>query len=300
MKSYLNALRELYQVALYYRDAKFIFFHGNINLINTKKYNSLYRKCTNAGIELLYYSSEKDKFYFKTKDNVIVQSDSNFYVFLEIFADQIYSLPIQFLQRKFYLFDIGMKRGYASLYFANIENCIRVYGYEICDKTYALALENIALNSTLERKIVSHNFGLSDDNKEIELHYMQGRDYMASVDIDYVKNDKSWIKSDSNNINLIKTEVKKSSNIFEELFPTLESEYLKIMKIDVEGAEYEIFKDLRDNNMIDKFDLIIGECHRSLEELEQYLNDFFCINVMHESNSLVTFCFVNKKWKDLI
>lgn len=36
MKSYLKALKELYQVALYDRDAKISFFHGNDNLINTK------------------------------------------------------------------------------------------------------------------------------------------------------------------------------------------------------------------------------------------------------------------------
>lgn len=193
-----------------------------------------------------------------------------------------------------------MNRGYASLYFANIENCVGVYGYEICDKPYAVALENFDLNSALAKKIVPNNFGLSDDNKEIDLHYMQGRDYMASVDIDYVKKDKSWTLSDKNNIILTKAQVKKSSNVFEELFQNLEPEYLKIMKIDVKGAEYEIFKDLKNHNMIDKFDLIIGECHRGFEELEQYLDDFVRINVMHESNSLVTFCFVNKKWKELI
>ncbi|MBQ1655215.1 MAG: FkbM family methyltransferase, partial [Bacteroidales bacterium] len=45
----------------------------------------------------------------------------------------------------------------------------------------------------------------------------------------------------------------------------------KILKIDVEGAEYGIFEDLCKTGQIKQFDLITGEAHNGIEPIRMKL-----------------------------
>ena len=73
---------------------------------------------------------------------------------------------------------------------------------------------------------------------------------------------------------------------------------MKVLKIDVEGAEYDIFADLHEHGLLKEFDLIIGEYHKGLEPLLEYLSDF---NRSYKEASIKkgigTMVFVNKRYK---
>lgn len=297
---FFKALTDLLNNALYYSDEKANFFHKDIKLIRDKRFNYLYRKCRTNGVELMFYSSENDKLYLKTKDNIYIETDSNYSVFIEVFIEKIYSLPLLFLQKEFYIFDIGMNRGYASLYFANMKNCLGVYGFEILEETYNNALRNFVYNKKLAEKITAYNLGLLDKDDEVELYCVNGHDHVASTELHYIKNQSSAEKIKKHKFNKTKVHVKKSSVVLKNILESLDDSSCKIIKIDVEGAEYEIFKDLKEGNVINEFDLIIGECHKNIDDLEKYLDDFIRLNLGHDKNSYIAFAYLHKKHKNLL
>lgn len=121
---------------------------------------------------------------------MIVSTDSYYDIFLEIFVNKIYLLPPQISMKKFVVFDVGMNRGYASLYFADIENCEHVYGFELLSSTYKWACDNIELNPYLSSKIDTFNFGLwnKDDEVCIESDGIDGHTQVSTGTNDIVKN----------------------------------------------------------------------------------------------------------------
>ena len=61
------------------------------------------------------------------------------------------------------------------------------------------------------------------------------------------------------------------------------------MKIDVEGAEYQILPNLYKNNILNKFDIIYIEVHKGLDSLEKYFNGFKITELNKHSDDLITF-----------
>jgi hypothetical protein len=71
-----------------------------------------------------------------------------------------------------------------------------------------------------------------------------------------------------------------------------------ILKIDVEGAEYEIFDDLCTSGTIEVFDLIVGDVHNGLHPVMEQLSHTH--NLVHRTNTHKVFGFIFEKkgsWK---
>lgn len=286
-------LKLLWRKILIFQEAKKAFFHANERLINDKKYDRLFRSSFYAGTEFLYYMSEKDLIYLKTKNNVTIVTNKNYGVFLEIFAEKIYSLPIQ-MQNEFYVFDVGMNRGYSSLFYADMDKCQKVFGFEPDKGNYNWALANCELNPFLKDKIITYNYGLWDKDDEMEMQSCDS-DYMNALSVlveeyDEVKKIK---KRENQKQNIVS--VKKASSTLLPIIKQLPEGKDKILKIDIEGAEYTVFKDMFDGGVLQCFDLIIGECHNGISGLEPYLNDFSCLYKSKESGNLLSFCYINKR-----
>lgn len=111
----------------------------------------------------------KIRYILKTEDGIILMTNNRFYTIKEIFALSGYSVPQLYKFEEFVVFDIGMNRGYASLNFANFDSCSTVYGFEINNETYNLALENLSLNPKLAYKIKTYDYGLSDKDGEVDI-----------------------------------------------------------------------------------------------------------------------------------
>lgn len=121
-----------------------------------------------AGFEVV--GIHQQKFYLQRGDLKLI-SDEHHWIFVEIFGCQTYSGYRWFLQCEddFVVFDLGMNRGYATLYFAEDSRCLKVYGFEPVKETFDRAQVNIALNPHLEGKIAVHNFGLGKNAETVTL-----------------------------------------------------------------------------------------------------------------------------------
>jgi FkbM family methyltransferase len=289
-----QALKLIWRKILTLQEAKDAFFHRNEMLAHEKKYDYLFRKCVGAGVEMLYYLSEKDIMVLKTGSDIIIETNrTSYYSLIEVFIDKIYALPLQ-ISRNFCVFDVGMNRGYASLFFAGHPACKAVYGFEIMPETFDCAKRNFALNEKLSSKIVPYNFGLWNEDTEIAVRSCTSDDKTAIDALMSFPLLKEGMKGEIQQVG--RAVVKKSSTVISSLLNTVPQEGLRILKIDIEGAEYAVFEDLHNANILNKFDLIIGEYHNGLSGLGKYLENF---TLLHKSKAglQANFCCLNNRIK---
>jgi FkbM family methyltransferase len=290
----LPTLKLIWRKILTLQEVKDTFFHRNEALAHGKKYDYLFRKCVGAGVEMLYCFSEKDILVLKTGDGIIIETNSTSYSSLiEVFIDKIYALPLQ-INGDFCVFDVGMNRGYASLFFARHSACKEVYGFEIMPETFEYAKRNFALNEKLSAKIVPYNFGLWNEDTELAVRACAADDKIA---IDAVMSFPLLEKGMKGEIQQMgRAVVKKSSTVISSLLHTVPQERLRILKIDIEGSEYVVCEDLYHAGIIDKFDLIIGEYHNGISGLEKYLGNFTLV-YKSKAGLQANFCYLNNRIK---
>lgn len=167
------------------------------------------------------------------------------------------------------MFDIGFNLGFTSLYFAKYDNIKKIYGYESFKPTFDLGKNNIEQNFCYSKKIELFNYGLSDDDKTLEIKYNPDLPGAMSS----VKN----IFEDALQVEVI--QIKNVSTIFE---PIMAKHKEKVfLKIDCEGAEKEIIPALDKSGLLQKISVLIMEWHF---ESPQYLIDIL------EKNGFIVFC----------
>jgi len=180
--------------------------------------------------------------------------------------------------------DVGMNVSLAGLYFASYQNINRVYGFEPLPANFNLAIENIKLNPLLEQKIRPYNHGLAREEKIIELDYSNEGDLGFSTS-DFVLQQK---ESKKNGTRLkARISLKKAS---EEIKRIVSENYngMFFLKLDCEGAEYEVVQSLAEENLLRKIFLIHIEWHyKGPEMLKERLleNHFEIIEEVRHSNN---------------
>ena len=157
------------------------------------------------------------------------------------------------LKNDYVVFDLGANIGTSALYFANLNNVKKVYAFEPLVPTYNILSNNLNLNSKYSHKIKCFNFGLGNEEKQLKVKY--NIDSAASV------GSTGMFDSCFENKSTELIEIRQASK---EILPLMEnSENVKFMlKIDVEGAEYEILPDLYLNGVLEKFSIIQLEFHK--------------------------------------
>ena len=290
----LQILKLVYRSnVLFVQEAKRTFFRRNQELIDNPKWDYLFRSSHRQGVEVVFFDSEK-KLLHLTKDGIHIVTNDDYRMFTEILVDKVYMFPPQ-LTGDFCVFDVGMNRGFASLFFANNSNCTKIIGFELDSDIYELALQNFALNKILAEKITPYNFGLWNENNQVDIFKgeIEGNTCISSCvsEQKYLKKNMQRKKLKA----IVKANVKKSSEIFSPMLAEIKPEVKKVLKIDIEGAEYAVFEDLYEHNLLQQFDVIVGELHNGLAGIEKYLNDFVCVNKNYFSDLLITFCYINKR-----
>jgi len=177
------------------------------------------------------------------------------------------------------VFDMGMNIGAASLYFATIENVTTVYSFEPFTPTYNKALENINLNPDLARKIKVFNFGLGKKNETLEIPYCRDFAGDMSTTIDRLEYDNEYHELPRV---VEKVEVKDAAEVLAPILGSLPTESI-VLKIDTEGAEFDILESLDSAFLLKKVDYIMMEYHfRSPQPLEDILtNNGFIVTYRH-------------------
>ena len=293
-----NNLKQAFDLFNYhYEDCKRYFFNNQEDVL--KKYldtDELFRMCYFNNIKFLSYSPAENRILLKTKEGIILGTNNRFYTIKEVIAFDGYSIPQLYQFDDFVVFDIGMNRGYSVLRFANFDSCSSVYGFEIDEDTYKLAIDNLNFNPILQNKVVTYNFGLSDKEENVNLFYLDGCDGLTTT-IESFTNVQSEFRENKNKIKVKMGKVKKATDV---IFDIIEKDNITskiVLKIDTEGSEYKIIADLINSGLIKKFDVIMGEGHKfSDDEIGDNLLKFgfekIEKNIYSETYS---FCYVKKE-----
>lgn len=178
---------------------------------------------------------------------------SNLIGFFEIFSRMDY----EFGGLKDCIFiDIGANVADSTLYAAASENIKKVYAYEPFPKAFQLAKTNISMNPNLADKIDLHKFGWFSRNIKDKIAEID--DINASAVNTVVPDFAQVIKRETSREANI--ELKKSSDILKDILNTHKTNPI-ILKMDIEGAEYECIKDINNANLLGKIDIIMLEWH---------------------------------------
>lgn len=185
-------------------------------------------------------------------------------IFEQIFVHNSYEIRSSTFdtQKKYVVLDLGANRGYSALFFASKDYIERVYCFELIPQTASFAKINFLLNTMkIRNKIQLYEFGLAANDMEITAFHYEKNDSISNINYnfntDYI-HDNSYIK--------VKTLVVQASRFLRRIL--FEHENV-ILKIDVEGAEHEIFEDLFENypEIFNKIQLILGEIHANPEPI---------------------------------
>ena len=261
--------------------------------------NDLFLLCYFNNMEILSFSPVENKLLIKDKYGTILATDNRYFNISEVIAYDTYSIPHLYEFDDFVVFDIGMNRGYASLRFAEFNNCSKVYGFEIDDVTYNKAVYNKKLNPQLADKLRFYNFGISDKNSSEKLYFVKGADTLSTLEADYI--DIQYpSKAAKDKVETKIVDVMRASEVIENFIKLDDIKSKIVLKIDTEGSEYKIIDDLIQTNTIQNIDVIMGEAHKFGE------NDFdlklenagFKLIKRVDLTNVYTFAYVKEKYFD--
>ena len=190
-------------------------------------------------------------FFLKSRDGYVLTKykvwmkenwSDNTFIFCYFGSYGKYLSNILETYNKNYVFlDIGANQGLYSLISAKSNYCINVLSYEPVCSTFKLLNENIKKN-LLNEKIISINAGISSENKEAKIFFNKNHSGEASL-----ANNAS---TNSETIKLINHSV---------LNKQIENDHDLIVKIDVEGHEEVVIKELCKLNKISNIAIIVYE-----------------------------------------
>ncbi len=130
------------------------------------------------------------------------------------------------------VFDIGAYTGLYSLLSATVNRKARVFSFEALERNYSRIIINKKVNGL--HNIYPHNIALSDISGEVQFHISTGDDILTTGGSLHKRN-KSFDKKVTVDTMSLDSFVK-NNNIPE----------TSLIKVDVEGAEYKLFKGMND------------------------------------------------------
>lgn len=193
---------------------------------------------------------------------IYLESSEEFFIVKEVFIEKDYNL---LSKENFVVFDIGMNIGISSLFFALNKKVVQIYSFEPVVTTYNQAVNNLELNPTYSHKIEAFNFGLGGSTRVEKVLYNSQAKGNCGIRLE------SSLVINKDNSKEIEINIKNISEVLPDLMakhPGLQ----KVLKIDCEGAEYEILQKLNDSRLLSQVDVLLIEWHdKGSEILENIL-----------------------------
>jgi len=164
----------------------------------------------------------------------------------EIFGERLYDFHIP---GPHFIVDCGLNLGYATLFFLGRYDA-EVWAYELVPSTAKLAVRNLSLNPDLASRATVHEVGLAD------------RDDRLSIGVDPARRPGSGLfrHESGGHICHENVEVRDAADVFSEIVAA-RGERSLVLKLDVEGAEYEILGRLAETGQIAEIRLLMMEWH---------------------------------------
>lgn len=135
--------------------------------------------------------------------------------------------------------DIGAHKGLVSCYIAKKYPKVKVYAFEPVKENYEALLKNIELNNL--SNVIPHNLAVTKDGRDVEIFTDP-----------YNNSGGSTLYGNGNS-------QKVKSTTLEDIFKKYKIEVLDLLKIDCEGAEFEIL----DTPLLASIERLRGEFHRA-------------------------------------
>lgn len=152
--------------------------------------------------------------------------------------------------------DVGMNIGDSTLYAAAQENIDKVYAYEPFALTYKIAAKNVSLNPELASKIELNNYGWSNINESMSVPVCDDINCSA---VNTIK-DTFAMQIQRERTQSEQIEVRKSSEVLREIINKHPDQPI-ILKMDIEGAEYDCFDDIVGADLLKNVSIIFMEWH---------------------------------------
>ncbi|MEH1793198.1 MULTISPECIES: FkbM family methyltransferase [unclassified Nostoc] len=213
------------------------------------------------------------------------------YIFSEIFTEQQYFRYGITLNEGDCIFDVGANIGLFALFVSQFQKQVKIFAFEPIKPIFDVLQANTILHSL--SNITLLNYGLSSENNSVKLftfypnmtgnsttkplEKLQQREVMNTVlnkdMVDYL------FKSEE-----VRGEIRTLSSVINEL----DIKSIDLLKIDVEGEEYEVLKGINPNDW-SKIKQIVAEVHDIEGRIDkiQVLLKSNGFNIKVEKNSLI-------------
>jgi len=183
----------------------------------------------------------------------LARTKEDLFILDEIHAKGVYDLRVP--GDAVLLLDVGMNVGHASLYFAAKMSDLRIVAFEPLAPTFARAQENLTLNPKLAGRIAAVNVGLSAADGACEVQYSTRTPGLVSVfglpaDL-----------PDRGSTTRQKIVLRDAAAVLDEVRVAHPARRI-VMKVDCEGAEYDILRRLAETSRLTHVDALLIEWHR--------------------------------------
>lgn len=201
------------------------------------------------------------------------------YIYSEIFTEQQYLRNGIVINEGDCIFDVGANIGLFSLFVNRIQPQVKIYAFEPIKETFLTLEENIRLHNL--NNIQLFNCGITSENnpEKIFIFYpnMAGNSTTKPgemiADGDDVKDEIDSELIEDLFVDFFREEqqVKCAVRTLSSVIQELGIKAIDLLKIDVEGAEYEVLEGIEENDW-PKIKQIVGEVHNKKGRLDKIQN----------------------------
>jgi len=182
-----------------------------------------------------------------------ITTDEEVNMLREIFVERCYQFH---LEGRWQVLDIGANVGMASLFFAAQPWVGRVFAFEPSGPTAEACHATMQLNPGLRGKVALANYGWGEEDSTATVDYhpeLRGSMSVAGLG--------DWRRGRQGATNRLTIRIRQASKVMAELEPQLAGHPL-LAKIDCEGSEYGILRDLEKTGWLRRLDVIVLEWHQ--------------------------------------
>lgn len=219
---------------------------------------------------------------------IFVESPEEIFIISEVFVDKDYNFSTN---ESVVVIDIGANIGISSLFFSTLSCVEKIYSFEPVLETFNLAQYNLSLNDKINKVVQLNNVGLGKNNRS-EV-FIFNKEMKGNTGV------RGELSPSYSAKNYLYTEVQVSICDASEQITLITNENLGkkiIVKMDCEGAEYEIFENLVSTNWIQKIDVFMIEWHdKGANDIEEALQNanFNCFSRCLGPNSGMIYAYKN-------